>query len=124
MPKGLQGFQKGHSRLNSGKSDFKHGEKHPFWKGGVSKKAGYMKEYLKKYTKKKLEEKAGRLMPDQCEIFGALTSELKYRLSFDHDHNTGRFRGWICTRCNIALGLVKDNIGLLEAMIKYLKSNI
>lgn len=64
----------------------------------------------------KLEKLVGRKKPKQCEICGAMG-----RICFDHNHETGKFRGWICTRCNLALGLVKDNIEVLIEMIKYLK---
>jgi hypothetical protein len=42
-------------------------------------------------------------------------------LSLDHDHSTGKARGILCNRCNLALGKVKDNTKLLKAMIRYLK---
>ena len=40
----------------------------------------------------------------------------------DHDHITGNARAWICDSCNTGLGRFKDDIKLLEAVIKYLKS--
>ena len=43
------------------------------------------------------------------------------RLVVDHDHRTDEIRGLICGRCNVALGLVDDNISTLQAMITYLK---
>lgn len=39
----------------------------------------------------------------------------------DHDHGTGKFRGILCSPCNLALGLFKDNPKLLDAAIKYLQ---
>lgn len=36
----------------------------------------------------------------------------------DHDHNNGEFRGWLCVRCNTALGVV-DNAVLLQQLIAY-----
>lgn len=44
------------------------------------------------------------------------------RLSVDHDHKTGKVRGLLCMECNMVLGLVKDEVGILQNMIKYLKN--
>lgn len=43
-------------------------------------------------------------------------------LSFavDHCHTTGKVRGLLCNQCNRALGMFKDNIGLIEKAIQYL----
>jgi len=38
----------------------------------------------------------------------------------DHCHTTGKVRGLLCKRCNIALGEVGDNISTLQKMIEYL----
>ena len=42
-------------------------------------------------------------------------------LCLDHDHETGAFRGWLCGRCNKALGLLGDNVAGLERGIAYLR---
>ena len=44
----------------------------------------------------------------------------KRRLVWDHDHATNAFRGYICHRCNVALGLVDDDAETLLRMIAYL----
>ena len=80
------------------------GENHWNWKGGMN-------------ILKRQEKIAGRKKPEQCELCGAFG-----RICFDHNHETGDFRGWICSRCNLVLGLVKDNTELLFALIKYLKN--
>ena len=41
-------------------------------------------------------------------------------LSLDHNHETGQVRGLLCHNCNIALGLLKDNVSLLQTLIDYL----
>lgn len=61
---------------------------------------------------------AGRPRADQCEICLDMVMTV-----FDHCHDGGHFRGWICDRCNRVLGCVKDNIELLNAMIKYLEND-
>lgn len=44
-------------------------------------------------------------------------------LAIDHCHTTGKVRGLLCSKCNKAIGLLKDNIELLESAIEYLKNN-
>jgi hypothetical protein len=41
----------------------------------------------------------------------------------DHGHSTGKLRGLLCHKCNVALGMVQDRIELLEALIAYVKKN-
>ena len=42
------------------------------------------------------------------------------RLAVDHDHKTGKVRGLLCNKHNVALGLIDDNIEVLKKMIDYL----
>ena len=79
------------------------GEKNHRWKGGLT-------------NLQKKEKIAGRKKPDSCEICGGGGI-----ICFDHDHKTGKFRGWICSRCNFTLGNVKDNSELLIALAEYLR---
>ena len=42
----------------------------------------------------------------------------------DHDHNTEKFRGWLCNKCNAGLGYFSDNINYIKRAVQYLeKSN-
>jgi hypothetical protein len=41
----------------------------------------------------------------------------------DHDHRTGKVRGLLCFTCNAALGNVRDDPGLLMALIGYLAAH-
>ena len=41
-------------------------------------------------------------------------------LHYDHDHETGEFRGWLCFRCNAGLGMFEDNVEYLAKAIAYL----
>ena len=55
-----------------------------------------------------------------CAICGSVNKSKK-QLAVDHDHETGRPRGLLCTRCNPMLGYARDDIAVLEAAIEYLK---
>jgi Autographiviridae endonuclease VII len=59
---------------------------------------------------------------NRCAICG---NEPKIRrLAVDHDHTTGKVRALICaTRCNVILGLAKDNFTLLLRAAKYLEDH-
>jgi hypothetical protein len=41
----------------------------------------------------------------ECKICKVHQTDLKKRLSVDHDHITGKVRGLLCTRCNVCLGI-------------------
>jgi hypothetical protein len=45
------------------------------------------------------------------------------RLSIDHDHVSGRTRGLLCTDCNRALGILRDDAERVESMMKYIRSS-
>ena len=59
---------------------------------------------------------------DSCAICGVHQSSLKKRLVVDHCHETGKVRKLLCYPCNTTLGLVKEDVDVLDTMIKYLES--
>ena len=69
-----------------------------------------------------LEAKAGRKKPKICEVCFSFKGRGK-DIHFDHDHKTGKFRGWICVNCNHVLGAVCDDVKILKALIDYLNSH-
>jgi hypothetical protein len=56
-----------------------------------------------------------------CAICGRVPKFDGQRLSIDHNHKTGLIRGGLCWICNRTLGMVKENIDLMHAMISYLQ---
>lgn len=61
-----------------------------------------------------------RLMPTHCEICAKAAIK---RLQLDHDHATGKFRGWLCGNCNRILGLAYDTVNTLLQAAAYLERN-
>lgn len=56
-----------------------------------------------------------------CEICG---KEIEGdAIQWDHDDDTGIFRGWLCQSCNTALGFVESLLrrGLIPNVVEYLK---
>jgi Recombination endonuclease VII len=51
-----------------------------------------------------------------CPICGKQTTK---RLCVDHCHATGRVRGLLCSKCNLGIGQLDDDPGLMRAAIAY-----
>lgn len=77
-----------------------------------------LRDKVKVYNKKKLEEIAGRPKSDLCEVCNQ-----PGKICFDHCHNENKFRGWICDSCNRALGHAKDNPEILRSLALYLEKS-
>jgi hypothetical protein len=42
-------------------------------------------------------------------------------LSVDHNHKTGKVRELLCYQCNTALGKLREDLGIIESMVEYLR---
>lgn len=83
------------------------------WRTANTTKAN---EYSRAWHLKMCEASAGRKKPKRCDVCkcsGAV-------IHFEHDHKDGHFRGWVCHRCNSALGYAKDSVVLLRKLAAYL----
>ena len=58
-----------------------------------------------------------------CHVCGVPEKECTSKLHLDHNHITGEFRGWLCSRCNLSLGLVNDDPKLLTSLLNYINKN-
>lgn len=54
-----------------------------------------------------------------CAICKTHQSELKTKLVVDHCHETNEVRGLLCSRCNLALGIFKDDPTILASAVEY-----
>ena len=46
-----------------------------------------------------------------------------YRIHIDHNHLTGKVRGILCNKCNLAIGLLRDNPEYTKRATEYLERN-
>lgn len=60
-----------------------------------------------------------------CRICGereiVMLNDKTKKLSRDHNHYTGKVRGFLCNTCNNLLGFAKDNIDVLKKAVQYLE---
>lgn len=63
-----------------------------------------------------------RKCPEYCECCGIPFAETTthHGACFDHDHKTGKFRGWLCNDCNMGLGRLGDCREGVLRMLDYL----
>lgn len=60
----------------------------------------------------------------RCAICGVVPSGRFKRLSVDHDHRTGRFRGLLCWWCNRGIGFLQDDPEKMRGAIAYLTAGL
>lgn len=78
---------------------------------------GQKKELLEKQKHK------CKICQQKIELLGQTRKDITNRTgaNVDHCHETGKIRGLLCTSCNRALGLFKDDPTILTNAINYLK---
>lgn len=54
-----------------------------------------------------------------CAVCGIPEAALHNRLSVDHCHVTGRVRSLLCSNCNTAFGLLKENNRIIKYLLEY-----
>lgn len=59
----------------------------------------------------------------RCRICERHQLEFNKALAVDHCHKTGAIRGLLCSACNCALGLLKDDITRARALVAYLQAS-
>jgi hypothetical protein len=85
------------------------------------KRLAWRRQYEKRRRDELKAAVATRPRPSGCESCGdPPMAAHRLELCFDHDHTTGAFRGWLCFRCNSALGFLLDDPKRIEALAAYL----
>lgn len=115
-------------------------ERSKIWRlNNLERSRNNSKSYQKRFPRKVLEWKLKKynmtledfdlMLTKQngvCKICGkkptGMQNSKKY-LCVDHSHETNKIRGLLCGSCNVALGLFKHNIELLENSVEYMLVN-
>lgn len=75
-----------------------------------------------RYRKKNWQKQGGvsptREEPARCECCGG--TQVK-ALHLDHEHGTRTFRGWLCAKCNLGIGLLGDGAEGVARAADYLR---
>jgi len=66
-------------------------------------------------------EKADKLLASQGGVCGACQKPNK--LHVDHDHKSGKVRGFLCGPCNRALGMLQDDPQVIKGLLRYLTNS-
>lgn len=106
-------------------SECKVGSKSPFWAGGYEVRRP-VKRMQKIWNKYRLDfDRYEAILNEQkgcCKICGdsLMYPGSKTYFHIDHDHVTGRVRGFLCPHCNRLLGAARDNQRILKSAVRYL----
>ncbi len=59
-----------------------------------------------------------------CPICSKTTIVGISKVVLDHDHSTGKVRGWLCESCNTGIGRFDDDVGIVSKAIDWLNKKI
>lgn len=59
---------------------------------------------------------------NKCDICKISFLNLKH-IHIDHNHETNKIRGLLCVNCNTGIGLLKENINIMQEAIKYIRKH-
>lgn len=87
------------------------------WASTIKKKYGITQEDY--YAL--LEQQGGKCANESCKA--TQCGPNKKRWCIDHNHDTGEVRGLLCSDCNAAAGILRDNPSIIRGLAKYLEEN-
>ena len=104
-------------KRNKNRSEYR--KKHP-----ESTKRSIKKSRLKRLYNLTLEQYNEMLKKQdlKCAICNEpLDLQNPHGVNIDHNHLTGKIRGILCNKCNLAIGLLRDNPEYIYKAYKYIK---
>ena len=83
----------------------------------------HAKKYGHKMCSATIDELAAAFT-DKCDACGVPEMELTRKLCVDHSHLDGRFRAFLCGKCNKALGLIGDSEEVLVNLLHIVMNGV
>jgi hypothetical protein len=93
------------------------------WKRAPLEKARayHNKSYYKHHQRNLEKQRQRRLAQQKRGVCPICRREAK--LVWDHDHQTDKFRDWLCQQCNVMLGMAHDQPEVLYAGAKFIEQH-
>lgn len=107
----LRDYSRGYMRRKNNISENNYRGRNQLKKGQTK----YTKAQIIKMSRYNLTPEQFDALPKYCEVCGSTTN-----LCIDHDHASGKVRGTLCSRCNQALGLMRDDYKNIIRLANYL----
>lgn len=102
---------------------YKDGRRHAYCKPCKSEHFKHYQKTIGRFKRygitKEIYEEMYKKQSGKCYICNVVEPELH----IDHNHTTGKVRTLLCKECNMALGLLKENVVTLKNMIEYLEKD-
>ena len=76
---------------------------------------------LKKYAPPITEDHTCPICTKNLEEISLYKPKSMKTFVLDHDHEKKMFRGWLCSNCNVALGMLDENLETIKRAYNYLK---
>lgn len=85
-------------------------------------------KFIRYNIKSKLKNRYGMTMDEYDAMVTAQNNlcaicnqpQARRNLAVDHCHQTNRVRGLLCDKCNLALGMINENLDIVEGIKRYL----